>query len=247
MERKMYNIAIMSIDESEYSIPAELNLSGIHVKSEKHLLGELEKFHGVIIYQYEEEYNNNVFDRILSIRRCLAIPIWIRNQGGNKLNRELNIKLGSIGNLDRNVSDEEMFNQVFNTLDIIYAANKKNGSGDVGVSVESDLILNELNCSIQIGELPEIRLTILEYKLVSILNTNIKGAITYADLYQKVWPTELDKGWTEKKYRLANIVFHVRNKLKAQGVNPEIIQTVRSVGYLMNPDIWRVEDFYVSS
>ncbi|WP_429948758.1 hypothetical protein IGJ55_002754 [Enterococcus sp. AZ170] len=87
-------------------------------------------------------------------------------------------------------------------------------------------LLNEKNQSIQVNG-KEQGLTRKEFQLMRLLCENQNTTVTYEQLMYQLWPE------TEKVdiLRLANIVFHIRNKSKESDVFT--IKTVRSKGYML--------------
>ncbi|PZL77519.1 hypothetical protein CI088_01580 [Enterococcus plantarum] len=95
--------------------------------------------------------------------------------------------------------------------------------------VKRDLIssplLNEKNQSILVNE-EEQSLTRKEFQLLQLLYENRDTTVSYKQLIKQIWPSEDQTG----TYRLSNIVFHIRKKIKENDVF--MIKTVRSKGYM---------------
>lgn len=119
-------------------------------------------------------------------------------------------------------------------MDLIYLNSQKIVAAK---ETKSGFQLNDQNHSIQIPEKEEVNLTHLEYKLLALLFTQVNQAFTYEDIHTKVWTIEKKTEFSEKKYRIANMVFHIRKKLKRHGINPNVLRTVRSIGYLLDTNI----------
>lgn len=97
--------------------------------------------------------------------------------------------------------------------------------------------MNAQNHSIQLPNQTEVSLTNLEYKLLALLDTRVNQAFTYENIYSSIWDSKRETELSEKKYRIANMVFHIRNKLKRHDINPNVLRTVRSVGYLLDTNV----------
>lgn len=228
----MYNIAIFNRKNHPILISQKLKL--IEVADESQLLHQLNFIDGVVIHRSEGEDQNRVLELLLSIKRQKYFPIWIREENGDRLIRKVAIELGALASFDSTSSSDEIVRVMENTFHLIYQNSLK-------VSGESDKIaqtrLNELNLSIIMPNNTEIRLTQLEYKLVSLLASNRNQAFVYEDIYKHVWPSDNEMNTGHKKYRIANLVFHIRAKLKQHKINPNTLKTVRSVGYLLDTTI----------
>ncbi|MFD2387995.1 helix-turn-helix domain-containing protein [Enterococcus rivorum] len=55
-------------------------------------------------------------------------------------------------------------------------------------------------------------------------------AVSYEELTTLIWSDSVPKG---DIYRLANLVFNVRKKLREENIDPSIIKTIRSRGYML--------------
>ncbi|MDN3193933.1 winged helix-turn-helix domain-containing protein, partial [Enterococcus faecalis] len=53
--------------------------------------------------------------------------------------------------------------------------------------------------------------------------------ITYEELYKNVWKDTAN----ERKYRVANVIFHLRKKIEQDVNKPQYIKTIRSKGYML--------------
>ncbi|MDA9471616.1 DNA-binding response regulator [Enterococcus sp. 5H] len=225
----MYNIAVFNRKNHPILISQKLKL--IEVADESQLLHQLNFIDGVVIHRSEGEDQNKVLELLLSIKRQKYFPIWIREENGDRLIRKVAIELGALSGFDSTSSSDEIVRVIENTLHLIYQKRLvDSGENEKGTEIG----LNELNLSIIMPNNTEIRLTQLEYKLVSLLASNRNQAFVYEDIYKHVWPSDNEMNTGHKKYRIANLVFHTRAKLKQHKVNPNVLQTVRSVGYRLN-------------
>lgn len=75
----------------------------------------------------------------------------------------------------------------------------------------------------------EILLTKLEYRIVELLYTSVGKTVSYEQISKKVW-TDYSE---EKKYRVANMVFHIRRKIEQTNHSSNCIKTIRSKGYML--------------
>ncbi|MDA9472502.1 DNA-binding response regulator [Enterococcus sp. 5H] len=228
----MYNLAMFNLQG--YSIPASLKLYDFYFSDENHLLNQLENVHGIVIHCSADEHQNKVLELILSIKRRLILPVWVRSETDNVISKKLNLELGVLGNFDKNITNEEMFVIIENTLNIVY---DKDSKENIETKVKNELLLNSLNFSIKIPDKAEISLTRMEFKMISLLASRMNQAFTYEEIYKHVWEDEEEIDNSAKGYRTSNLAFHIRNKFIQHGINPKILRTVRSVGYLLDSNI----------
>lgn len=228
----MYNLA--TINTQEYSIPRSLNMRSFNYSDEKHLFHQLDTIHGVIIHHKRGQDPRANLELMLSIKRRSSLPIWVIDETENKFNRKITIEIGAIGVLDSKFPEEEMFILIKNTMDMIYLRSQISNKEKTKIS---HLQLNTQNHSIQVPNKVEVSLTQLEYKMVALLAAKSNQAISYEDIYANMWMLDEEISISEKKYRIANMVFHIRNKLKQNEINPNVLRTVRSVGYLIDTKV----------
>ncbi|MBO0441228.1 response regulator transcription factor [Candidatus Enterococcus ikei] len=228
----MYNLAIYNA--ANYSTPTSIKVSEFYFKDVEQLLSHIDNIHGVIIYTTNDEHQNNVLELILTIKRHCSLPIWVRNETEQPMSKNLNLELGVLGNLDATISNEEMFAMIENTLELLNPISDESITNN---NPSNQLQLNSLNCSMKLPNKAEVCLTRLEYKMMSLLATRMNQAFTYEEIYQCVWSEDRESDNSIRKYRTSNLAFHIRNKLSHHGINPKILRTVRSVGYLLDSNI----------
>ncbi|MDA9471871.1 winged helix-turn-helix domain-containing protein [Enterococcus sp. 5H] len=228
----MYNLAMFNLHD--YSIPVSIKLCDFYFSDESHLLNQLENVHGVVIHCSADENQNKVLELILSIKRRFILPIWVRSETKNVISKKLNLELGVLGNFDENVTNEEMFVIIENTLSLVH---KKENEGNVETKMSNELLLNSLNFSIKAPGKAEVSLTRMEFKMISLLASRMNQAFTYEEIYKYIWEDEEDTDSASKRYRTSNLAFHIRNKLSKYSMNPKMLRTVRSVGYLLDSNL----------
>lgn len=92
----------------------------------------------------------------------------------------------------------------------------------------NDLELNPDNRSIIFNN-NECMLTMLEYNLMNLLSENENKALTYEDIYKHLWSASSGV----HKYRISNLIFHLRKKIKEVSGNNGYLKTVNSTGYML--------------
>ncbi|OJG92166.1 hypothetical protein RV15_GL003551 [Enterococcus silesiacus] len=168
---------------------------------------------------------------IIKIRSLTNHFIWILSSEPTKVNRIVHLQLGADGTFDRRTESDEFCLFIMNTLE--RRSNKKGQQTAILQTTEGarpaiQLVPN--NFSVNIEGKGEVGLTKLEFKALESLIQRKGEAITYEELYKEVWGEE--KG--DKKYRVANLVFHLRKKLEDDSFKPKYIRTVRSRGYMLS-------------
>ncbi|MFD2388371.1 winged helix-turn-helix domain-containing protein [Enterococcus rivorum] len=89
--------------------------------------------------------------------------------------------------------------------------------------------MNEANMSVLI-EGKEIELTKREFCMIHLLSSNPKTAFSYEEIYQSVW----NEAYNNQKYKVANVIFRLREKIEKNTEKPIYIRTVRSRGYMLD-------------
>lgn len=69
----------------------------------------------------------------------------------------------------------------------------------------------------------------IEFFTIEYLYKHAGQTITYEELYKNVWKDTAN----ERKYRVANVIFHLRKKIEQDVNKPQYIKTIRSKGYML--------------
>lgn len=174
---------------------------------------------GVIIPLTEKEKLPVVVDWL---RICQSNPhlfVWVFSTIPLDYEQELLMELGA----NEVVTDETQIHRlsliVKNTLERIKEPTQNHLKSD------EQLFINERNQSVFINNHEQL-LTRNEYQLLMMLYENKNTCVSYEHLITTIWPMN------EKAnlYTLANIVFHLRNKVK--GSQDFMIKTIRNKGYM---------------
>lgn len=171
---------------------------------------------------------------ICQLRAQTDTRIWVYQQQATNAERLLYLQLGIDGNLLPECSSEESCWWMKNTLERKKRKRGYNRSKRTKESLtypprkkEHEIILDNTNQRVII-ENKKIDLTRMEYQLFDLLYSDRGETYTYKDIYSALWKETFVQ---PKQYKVANIIFHLRTKLKQHAINPMIIKTVRSVGY----------------
>ncbi|WP_207695856.1 hypothetical protein DOK67_0001427 [Enterococcus sp. DIV0212c] len=234
----MYNIALISnleSSKSQYITALKEKKCTVQPVNLQEVDEGIKKMDAVIITESALEEIALTCELIIKVRNLTSSFIWILSDESTKVNRIVHLQLGADGTFDNRTESDEFCLYIMNTLE--RRVNKKNqkvthtqlAGPSVGGKVPTiQLVPN--NFSVSIEGKGEVGLTKLEFKALEALIRHKGEAITYEELYKNVWGKE--KG--DKKYRVANLIFHLRKKLEDDSFKPKYIRTVRSRGYMLS-------------
>ncbi|MCB5953908.1 winged helix-turn-helix domain-containing protein [Enterococcus sp. CWB-B31] len=235
----MYNIGITQpVEEFERTYVEKLGrnqykLVTVDVNNMDTILSDLD---GVLLKENEKNLSETC-GIIMKIRERSNSFIWVLSEKPTAVQKVIYLHLGADGTFSNENEPEEMTLTIKNLLN-----RQKKASGtendkplDSKEEVQSGAVshfkLLPNNLSVQIGkERTEVTLTRLEFKLLSLLYEHQSQGLSYKEIYENIW----DDAYKGSKYRVANLIFHLREKLELQNVSSSIIKTVRSKGYMLS-------------
>ncbi|WP_429948512.1 hypothetical protein IGJ55_003008 [Enterococcus sp. AZ170] len=189
------------------------SLAVIHEKE------ELASFSGVVIPLTEKEKLPVVVDWL---RICQTNPhlfVWIFSTIALDYEQELLMELGA----NAVVTDETQIHRLSLIIKNTFQRTKETASGH---QEEGDrTIVNEQNQSISVNGREQL-LTRNEYQLLRLLYQNKDTCVSYDRLITTIWVNNEKANLCT----LANVVFHLRNKVK--GSEDFTIKTIRNKGYM---------------
>lgn len=227
----MYNIGIIStIEEREYNYEEELN--GINCNPSyltiESIKSEIPSKDAYIIEDRGEGNSTSIFEIILILRGKFKGIIWVITEENKETLtsiKNLYLRLGINGVNSYKSEKESFILQLKNSLN--YSGQSKLMDRGTIEQVEK-LTLIPRNLSVMKGG-KEIKLTRLEYQLLDLLLNNQGKSISYSEIHKKLW---LRTDFSH--YKIANLVFHLRKKIEDNPSKPDIIVTIRSIGYMLN-------------
>lgn len=181
----------------------------------------INKLNGLIITITDKSQINGVLERLIKMKNGHSFFVWIYSQIPLEYEREMMMMLGANDVVIGEESFDYFTSIVENGLKTVELICQPHTEKD-----EKKQLLNEKNQSILING-KEVGLTRKEYQLFSILYENRNQCISYEKLNHSLWAESLES----QKYLLANLIFHLREKMKNEGVID--IKNVRSKGYLL--------------
>lgn len=228
----MYNLAVLTDSRKEKSImPLSSQLKLFYSSTEDQVLEQLAYVDGVLVDISSLEKPTKIYEFMLSINRKGSLPVWVWPDIIGEENNRVLLELGSLGYLDSKLSDEENFVLIENTLKLIYKLTPKVSASHKAMNTP---VLKPTNSTFRLGEKEDIHLTRMEYRLIKYLSSRVNQAFTYEEIYEEVWGEKVDITKEMKRYRIANMVFHIRTKLGEYGYSADVLRTVRSIGYMLD-------------
>ncbi|MBO0439046.1 winged helix-turn-helix domain-containing protein [Candidatus Enterococcus ikei] len=241
----MYRIGIlastMTPTPNVYKAFEKMNCQLDHLKEVPNF-EELHTYDGLLIEEINEGEISSVCSTILRIKQQTNAYVWVLSRKSTLINRQIYLQLGVDGNFDQESFPDEILLYFKNFLsrrdekkktqrDVIGERKTTNQMDNERENIE----INPKNHSLIVfmgEEGIEIELTRLEYRMFELLYSHPGRAFSYKEIHEKLWQVPYQK----ENYRVANIVFHVREKLERNGVGADFIKTVRSKGYMIKPE-----------
>lgn len=190
---------------------------------------------GVIIFDEEQKNVGETCNLILKIKDASIPFIWTFSKEIPEVNRLVYLQLGAMGNFHENCEPEELRLIIRNTMmsrNNITETKKREmpKKPSHGFELLSD------NRSVLLGGDKEIGLTKLEYQLLELLFKKEGRAVTYEEIHEDIW----GKKQEFSRARIANLMFHLRQKMEVDPLYPKYVRTVRSRGYML--DLWNASE-----
>lgn len=186
-------------------------------------LFEQEEIHLVILDIMLPELNG--YEVIKRIRKISNVPVIILSAKNQDADKILGLNLGA----------DDYVAKPFNPLELVARINAQiRRFYDFGGSKEKqdekviigELMLDQRECKLY-KKNREIDLTYMEYKLLKLFMTEPGRVFTKAQIFELVWENEY-------YYTDNTVVVYIsklRDKIKDDSKNPQLIKTVRGLGY----------------
>ncbi|MDA9470586.1 winged helix-turn-helix domain-containing protein [Enterococcus sp. 5H] len=182
---------------------------------------------GIVLIEGNSQNLADVFQILWKIKEHYHVPFWVVGSDIKSNAKEFYLRMGALGIFTSLHKELELV--IINYLECF----KKivNAEGDI-VSQKGDfsksIHLNPRNHSVRINDSQEILLTRLEYKTFELLYKNRGEGVAYEEIFKVLWGPD----YNGCKYRVANMIFHLRKKFELAGAE-EMIRTVRTQGYIL--------------
>lgn len=234
----MFNIALVSHSQGGHSqyIEAlnEKNCS-IHFFEPQDLNEQIKNMDAVMIKEASLEEIGQTCELIIRIRNLTNRFIWVLSDCSTKINRMVYLQLGSDGTFDDRYDSDEFGLYVQTALDrrqenTEVLSSKIVSEGGAKNHVKDSICLIPTNFSVDVEGIGEVSLTKLEFQALEILIDHKGEAVSYEEMYRTIWGKET----ADQKYRISNLIFHLRKKIGDDPFKPKYIKTVRSRGYMLS-------------
>lgn len=185
----------------------------------------------IIIMENKDDDVGEICCELLEIKSKTSALIWIWSTSNRNGSKEIYLKLGADGIIKDDLSREELFMIIDNSLKkliepILFS------DGDFGFDDEGVVTIDSRNRCIITESKQEIQLTNNEYEVMEVLFHNAGQTVSYEEIFQAVWPNKkYSKG---KYYRITNLIYHIRQKLESVRGDSKIIQTLSGQGYKLD-------------
>ncbi|WP_207696233.1 hypothetical protein DOK67_0002035 [Enterococcus sp. DIV0212c] len=167
---------------------------------------------------------------LMKLKKQVKVPIYLLSAIDESRSNIVYLQLGAEACFPMKMEAEELYYTLSNLLSH-YLNNQRHFLANTSSS-RKEIELISRNLSVLIDGKQEVSLTKKEYSALEILYNSPGQTISYDELKEKLWVSEING--ENKNYRVANLMFHLRNKIEASTTNPRFIKTVRSKGYMLD-------------
>ncbi|MGX7148291.1 winged helix-turn-helix domain-containing protein [Enterococcus ureasiticus] len=194
---------------------------------------QLKRLDTLIIEESVLSNINWICELIMKIRKQTTLPIWIfgSSENLNRTNRIVYLQLGADGIIDRSDEIDESLLMMRNLL-MRFKQREKflEIPKQTFIDDAAEFKLVPQNLSVCLEDGIEVNLTKLEFLTIEYLHKHARKTMTYEEIYKNVW----NDTYRNRKYRVSNLVFHLRQKIEMDIDKPKYIKTIRSIGYMLN-------------
>ncbi|MGX7150073.1 winged helix-turn-helix transcriptional regulator [Enterococcus ureasiticus] len=188
---------------------------------------------GFLILDGAGESFFQISDFILKIRKQSKTFIWIVSQRLDNIAKVVFLKMGADDNFCKEQTLEEFYLKILNSLKRKQGTLEKHKfeMNRISTKIENKyerIHLDDSNLSLTLNG-QDVELTNIEFKVMAILIKKRGQTVTYEELYKAVW----GQSYSGINYKIANIIFHIREKIEKAGLDIIFIKTIRSKGYIL--------------
>lgn len=193
----------------------------------------LQQIDTLIIEDSESSNINWVCELIMNVRKKTTLPIWIlaSSENANRTNRIVYLQLGADGIIEQGNKSDESILMMRNLMKRF--KQREDEQEDVlntSIKATGGFQLIPQNLSVCLDDGKEVNLTKLEFLTIEYLHKHARKTMTYEEIYKNVW----NDTYQDRKYRVSNLIFHLRQKIEINIEKPKYIKTIRSKGYMLN-------------
>lgn len=169
---------------------------------------------------------------LMELKKYIKIPIYLLSVVDESRSNIVYLQLGAEACFPMKMEVEEFYYTLSNLLSHYSTKQSYFLETTSTSSPRKEIELIPRNLSVLIDGKQEVSLTKKEYSALELLYNSPGQTISYEELKEKLWDSEIEG--ENKNYRVANLMFHLRNKIEVSTTNPRFIKTVRSKGYMLN-------------
>lgn len=168
---------------------------------------------------------NNGYEVIKQIREKSNVPVIIMSSKSQDADKILGLNLGA----------DDYITKPFNPLELVARINAQmrrfydfGGSKEIDSEelVVKDLKLNQRECKLYKGD-EEVALTYMEFKLLKLFMSEPGRVFTKSQLFESVWESE----YIYTDNTIVVYISKLRDKIEDDSKNPQMLKTVRGLGY----------------
>ncbi|WP_321386777.1 winged helix-turn-helix domain-containing protein [uncultured Enterococcus sp.] len=229
----MYNIGVNQLtEEFEHTYIEELsnskcNLFQVNSENMDTIINDLD---GVFLKEDSAQNIGKICGMIVKIKEKSNPLIWVFSDEPSSIQKMVYLELGADGAFTVEDKPEVINLTIKNSLKRYQRINKNTKMNKSSQAVPGiELMFDTLSVRFD-GYATKIALTRLEFKLMQLLYDNYQKGVSYQRIHEYMWETS----YNNNKYRVANLIFHLRTKFEKAGVDPMLIRTVRSQGYMLS-------------
>jgi two-component system KDP operon response regulator KdpE len=165
---------------------------------------------------------------IRRVREWTAVPIIVLSARGQERDKVTALDAGADDYVSKPFGASELLARI--RVALRHTAGASHEADDAAFKV-GDLRMDLLRRQVFVGD-REVRLTPIEYKLLTTLVRHAGKVVTHAQLLREVWgPTHTDQAHYVRVY-----MAHLRHKLEAEPARPRYLLTEPGVGYRLTPE-----------
>lgn len=229
----MYNIGVnQPTEDFEHTYIENLSNSKcnlIQVDSEN-MDAIISNLDGVFLKEDTNQNIGKICGLIMKIKEKSNPLIWVFSEEPSSIQKIIYLQMGADGAFTGE-DEPEAINLIINNSLKRYYQEKQVEVIEKPAEHIHGIELIPHNLSIKFSDsTEEIALTRLEFQLMQLLCNNYLKGVSYQEIHEHIW----QKPYKNNKYKVANLVFHLRSKLEKSGVEPTLIRTVRSKGYMLS-------------
>lgn len=191
-----------------------------------------EKSSEIVLLDYTEKPSDEVMglicDQLLQLKETSIQRVIVLVEKSMVLDRMVYLQLGATLVFDQEMITPKEFSLILSNLYQVPSMDSFIETTEQ--TMEVPIQLDPLSLSVRLETGKEVSLTRLEYKLLNYLKERQGEVCTYEELFSMLWGKDLENN----HYRIANLIFMIRNKIESDALPAKYLKTVRTVGYVLH-------------